>query len=183
MLCSMTPLLTADTLALLADEVESGLENPAYGDYCIQSASVLVADAAGRPDWLGIAADGAEMTPNLAPRRAVMIAEQLAKRSYLNPNAVVQEGSIGPIGGDRTIEDFARTFEFTEVEAAYLAEVKRTTGIVDTGSAGTGLWTLEMEVRPYGADWATIFLPDLDPRAAPWPVGVEGNSYGAYGVA
>jgi len=176
MLCHMTPLLTAATLAMLADEGDTP-ENLAYGDYCIQAASILVAEAAGHPDWLGVAADGTVMDPVAAPRRAVMIAEQLAKRSYLNPNAVVQEGSIGPIGGDRTIEEFARTFEFTEFEAAYLAELKAESGLV--GGTGTGLWTLEMEVRPYGVNWADVFLPDLDPRAAPWPVG---NGYGAYGV-
>jgi len=174
---AMTPLLIASTLELLADE--QPLDNPAYGDYCIQAASVLVAEAAGRPDWIGVAADGTEMVPVAAPRRAVMIAEQLAKRSYLNPEAIVAEGSIGPIGGDRTIEDFARTFEFTPVEQAYLDNIKATTGIVDTPS--TGLWVLTIENRPYDANWATIFLPDLDPRAAPWPVGTEALDGYAYG--
>jgi hypothetical protein len=175
----MTPLLNSDTLELLAEE--SPLERPEYGDYCIQAASVIVADAAGRPDWLGVAPDGSDMPVVAAPRRAVMIAEQLAKRSYINPNAVVAEGSVGPIGGDRTIEDFARTFELTEIESEYLAEVRRTTGIVDSGSGTGGLWVLQIENRPYGEDWAAIYLPDLDPRAAPWPVGI--NEYNAYGGA
>ena len=165
---------------MLADEAPE-LSNPEYGDYCIQAASVIVADAAARPDWLGVAPDGTDIGVVPAPRRAVMIAEQLAKRSYLNPNAVVAEGSVGPIGGDRTIEDFARTFELTEIEAEYLAEVKRTTGIVDAGSGTGGLWVLQIENRPYGADWATIYLPDVDPRALPWPVGTEGQDYNAYG--
>lgn len=174
---AMTPMLTAATLALLADE--SPLERPAYGDYCIQAASVLVSNAAGHPDWIGVSATGADMAPVAAPRRGVMIAEQLAKRSYMNPNAIVREGNIGPIGGDATIEDFARTFEPTPVEQAWLDEAKRTSGIVG-GSTGGGLWTLEIENRPYAADWATVYLPDLDPRADTWPVGVESESW-AYG--
>ena len=174
----MTPMLDSATLELLVDE--EPLENPAYGDYCMRNASLIVADAAGHPDWVGVAADGTDIVPVAAPRRAVMIAEQLAKRSYLNPNAVVREGSVGPIGGDQTIEEFARTFELTEVEAAYLEEVRRTTGIVPLPGATGGLWTLEIEVRPYAANWADVYLPDLDPRAAPWPVG---PGYGAYGTA
>lgn len=173
----MTPLLSAATLGLLVEEAT--LENPDYGDYCIQAASVLVADAAGHPDWIGIAPDGTTMTPVVAPRRAVMIAEQLAKRSYLNPNAVTREGNVGPIGGDTTIEDFARTFEFTPLEAAWLEDMKRRTGIVDTGASG--LWTLAIENRPYPTRWATIYLPDLDPLADTWPVGTEGVDSWAYG--
>ena len=180
MLCHMTPLLTAATLGLLADE-QPDLENAAYGTYCIQAASVLVADAAGHPDWIGVSASGGDMIPVAAPRRAVMIAEQLAKRSYLNPNAVTREGNVGPIGGDTTIEDFARTFEFTPLEAAYLAEQKALSPLVAT--TGTGLWVLNIEVRPYPQDWATIYLPDVDPRAKPWAVGNEGVDSWAYGPA
>ena len=176
----MTPLLNAETLGLLVDEPD-GLENPAYGDYCIQGASVIVADAAGHPDWIGVAPDGTAMTAVVAPRRAVMIAEQLAKRSYKNPDAIVSEGNVGPIGGDRTVEEFARTFELTEVEAAYLESVKVDTGIVGGGSPQ--LWTLEIVNRPYTPNWATIWLPDLDPMAKSWPVGTEGVDDWAYGPA
>lgn len=176
----MTPLLTPETLGLLVDEVDA-LANAAYGDYCIQAASVLVADAAGHPDWIGVASDGTSMTPVVAPRRAVMIAEQLAKRAYKNPDAIVSEGSVGPIGGDRTVEDFARTFEFTPTEAAYLEQVKLDTGLV--GTTRPALWTLEIEVRPYSPRWATIWLPDLDPMAKSWPVGTEGVDSWAYGPA
>lgn len=178
---AMTPLILASTLALLVEE-PAGLENPDYGDYCINAASVLAAQAAGRPDWLGLGPVGEAITPVPAPRLAVMYAEQLAKRAYLNPNAIVAEGGIGPLGGDRTVEDFARTFEWTPTEADYFAEVKRLTGIVDSAGS-SGLWTLEIENRPYPAAWATIYLSGVDPREKGWPVGMEGGldtfAYGA----
>lgn len=170
---AMTPLILDSTLALLVDE-PTGLENPEYGAYCINAASILAAEAAGRPDWLGLGPLGEDIAPVPAPRLAVMYAEQLAKRAYLNPNAIVSEGGIGPLGGDRTVEDFARTFEWTPSEAAYFEEVKRLTGIVDGGAGATALWTLEIENRPYPAAWATIYLNGVDPREQPWPVGTEG---------
>ena len=179
MLCSMMLLLDRETLGLLVSE--DPLVNPEFADYVIQGASVMVSDAAGRPDWLGIAADGSDIDPVAAPRRAVMIAEQLAKRSYQNPDSIITEGNIGPIGGDRKVEDFARAFEFTPVEQAYLDDINLRTGIVDNGGV-SGVWTLGFEVRPsYGVDWATIFLPELDPRAKLIPMGTEGVDGFAYG--
>lgn len=169
----MTPLLTAATLALIARE--DPLQDPNYATYCIESASWLVADETGHNDWLGLAGDGTSIPVVAAPRRAVMIAEQLAKRAYLNPDAIVQEGGVGPIGGDRTVEEFARTFEFTDAELEYLQSVAL------GKTKGGGLWTQPTENLPVGtpAD-STIYLPDLDPRAQWWPVGTEGVDDYAY---
>lgn len=171
----MTPLLSPVTLALIARE--EPLADPEYATYCIESASWLVADETGHFDWLGVAADGSSIPVVAAPRRAVMIAEQLAKRAYLNPDAIVQAGSVGPIGGDRTVEDFARTFEFTAVELEYLDSVS-----IGTARAGGGLWTMATENRPVSTALpsATIYLPDVDPRADLWPVGTEGVDDYAY---
>lgn len=166
-------------LGLLVDERPLPVDTD-RATYFINAASILVADFAGHPDWIGLDLLGVEVgTVVAAPRRAVMIAEQLAKRAYENPNAIVAEGGIGPIGGDRMVEEYARTLEPTEAEMLWLAEAKRTTGIV--GAIGAGLWTLQIEVRPSVAVGDTIWYNDLDPRAAPWPINVVGQSFGASG--
>jgi S-methylmethionine-dependent homocysteine/selenocysteine methylase len=177
MLSHMTPLFPASTLELLADE--QPLDRPAYGDYCIASASIIVANRAWRLDWIGLDANEDPVAVVAAPRQAVMIAEQLAKRAYINPDAIVAEGGIGPIGGDRTVEDFARTFELTDEEKEYLD-----TFALGRPGATTGnkLWSLRTVVRePELIGGATIWLPDLDPRAKVWPVGTTGIDEWAYG--
>ena len=64
------------------------------------------------------------------------------------------------------------------MEAEYLAAVKKSTGVV---SVPPQLWTIQMEVRPYAPNWATVWLPDLDPMAKSWPVEDEGAYGWAYG--
>ena len=111
----------------------------------IDAASLVVSSAARHPEW-----DVAT-----APSIARLIAAQLAKRTYLNPNAVAAEGSIGPIGGDRFVEDFARTLELTPVELASLE------GLWPAGaSKGGGLWTMTTEREPMTPASGTIFVPD-----------------------
>lgn len=170
MLSHMTPLFPLSTLELLARE--SPLLDEAYGEYCRESASVIVADRAAHLDWIGIASDGSQVLVVPAPRRAVMIAEQLAKRSYLNPDAIVAEGGIGPIGGDRTVEDFARTFELTEAEEIYLEAI----AVANGGGArpANTLSSIAIEVTtPLLSPETTIWVPDVDPRAEGWPIGTE----------
>lgn len=172
------PLLDLNTLGLLVDE--QPVLNPDRGMYWINGASVIVADIAGHPDWLGLDVDGANILPVAAPRRAAMIAEQLAKRAYENPNAVVAEGSLGPIGGDRMVEEYAKTLEPTEWERAYLEEIRAISGLTPTAPGGS-LWVLQMEVRPSLRSGDTVYYNDLDPRAKPWPVTVVGQDFGASG--
>lgn len=172
----MKPLFPTSTLELLVRE--NPLEDGAYGDYCIVNASVIVANRAYRLDWIGLDADELEVPVVPAPRRAVMIAEQLAKRAYQNPDAIVTEGSIGPIGGDRTVEDFARTFELTAEEKEYLD----TLALGRPGGTENQLWSLQTQVRSARiVGGATIRLPDLDARAKVWPVGTVGVDDYAYG--
>jgi hypothetical protein len=170
MLIAMTPLLTIGTLSIITrTDIELG--DP-FATWVINGASMVVADAAEHEDWLD-EIDGAPIVP--APARAILIAENLAKRTYLNPNSVIAEGSIGPIGGDRYVEDFARAFELTAYEREVL-------GALAGGSSSSvgGLWTQATENRP-GLDVdPTIYLPDLDERAGSWPVGTDGVDNYAY---
>jgi len=175
MLGHMTPLFPASTLEMLVRE--QPLDDAAYGDYCIVNASVIVANRAYRLDWVGLDADELDVPVIPAPRRAVMIAEQLAKRAYQNPDAIVAEGGIGPIGGDRTVEDFARTFELTDEEKEYLD----TMALGRPGGAENQLWTIRTQVRePALVGGATLWIADLDPRAKVWPVGTDGVDNYAY---
>lgn len=96
----------------------------------LAAASLIVRDVARQPLWTQVD----------APPMAKLITVQLAKRTYLNPNAVVSEGSIGPIGGDRFLEDFVRTLELTAVEIAQL-EAMRPTGETGVAKTTSGLWS------------------------------------------
>src|SRR5690349_9781314 len=122
----MQPLFPLETLELLAKE--QPLADVPYGEYCRSAASIIVANRSLSYGWIGLDANELDAPVVPAPRHAVMIAEQLAKRAYTNPDAIVASGSIGPIGGDRTVEDFARTFELTPAEAAYLDGIAELNG-------------------------------------------------------
>lgn len=67
------------------------------------------------PEWT------LETGPGHAPIDVQMVALQVIKRSYENPGRVVQEGSIGPIGGNRVDDVQALFMDFTESERATLA--------------------------------------------------------------
>lgn len=66
------------------------------------------------PEW---SLDGADDTV-VAPIDVQMVALQVIKRSYENPGQVLQEGSIGPLGGDRVADVQALFMDFTERERA-----------------------------------------------------------------
>lgn len=121
-------LVTVDELAIWT-QTEIAADDFA-ANAILAAASLIVRTEAEQPLWT--AAD--------APPMAKLITVQLAKRTYLNPNAVISEGSIGPIGGDRFLEDFVRTLELTSVEIAQLRAMRPDT---TSGVAGhtRGLWS------------------------------------------
>lgn len=143
------PLLTIAELAVWA-RTEIPADDP-FALVVIDAASLKVREAAKQPDW----------TAATVPATARLIAIQLAKRTYLNPDAVIAEGGIGPIGGDRYIEDFARTLELTDLERADLEALAP-----NAATGGNGLWVQPMtrgdiettETAYYfdnsGSDWA-----------------------------
>jgi hypothetical protein len=169
MLWPMTPMLTLATLVILAREPIEEAEDVAFATWVIESASLTVADEAGHLDWID------SVAPVAANPRAILIAQGLAKRTYRNHEAIVAEGGVGPIGGDRFVEDYARTLELTEVEREVLQAMRP-----DGGSNGNSLFVQTTENIPNPISNATIYLPDLDPRAQAWPVGTEGVDDWAY---
>jgi hypothetical protein len=51
-----------------------------------------------------------------APFDVRMVVLQVCKRAYENPKQIVQEGGVGPIGGDRVLDVAALLFSLTETE-------------------------------------------------------------------
>jgi len=68
------------------------------------------------PEWTLVAG------PGLAPVDVRMVVLQVCKRTYENPRQVVQEGNIGPIGGDRVLDVAAMLMELSEYERATITK-------------------------------------------------------------
>lgn len=102
-------LLTLGDLGIWVRETISGTDE--FAITVVNAASLVVVEAAGHPEW----------TLGTAPPRARLIAQLLAKRTYLNPDAVVRS-SVGPLG-ESIVEDFARTLELTPAERLELEEL------------------------------------------------------------
>jgi hypothetical protein len=78
-----------------------------------------------------------------------MLALKVIRRTYSNPDQVIQEGNLGPIGGDRVADDAAMLFELTDTERRVLTKYN------DDGDPEEGgqLW-----IQPIGQeqDLATV---------------------------
>lgn len=76
----------------------------------VLAASDKVRSAASQPTW-DIAT---------APTRARQIASHLAARSFTNFESIATDGALGPLGGDRRVEELARALHLTAAEEAEL---------------------------------------------------------------
>ncbi len=106
-------------------------ERQPFASMIIDLTSSLVQDTAGHEEW----------TTETVPFRAKMIALLVAKRSYQNPDGVIVEGAIGPIGGDRVTDLQAAGLYLTETEEATLI------GFRGDGTAATDpnrMWVLQV---------------------------------------
>lgn len=135
-------LLTIGELEVLVREPVDPAD--AFALWNIDAASLIVSDTAGHPEWT-IAGETA------APARARVIAQQLAKRAYLNPEAE-RSFNTGPIGAV-TVEDYARTLELTPAELEYLLAIKAES-VIDT-SDGL-IFVLSTHNRPVGVQRAVV---------------------------
>lgn len=84
-----------------------------------------------------------------APIDVRMLALKVIRRTYTNVDQVVQEGGIGPIGGDRVVEDAAKMFDLTEAERRVITKYN------DDGDPEEGgqLW-----IQPIGGDDSATLL-------------------------
>lgn len=106
------------------------------------------------------------------PFNVKLVVLKVCRRSYQNPGEVVQEGNIGPIGGDRLRDEAALGFELTETERATFTKYNPA-GDPEVGDTGS-LWvqpiyggedTLLQTSPLYVGDNQQINLEDsADPR-------------------
>lgn len=120
----MADLLTPATLARWTQNDEAEVTADPFALDLIDKVSELVCFLGGHdgtlfdangdliPEW-NITAN-----PGLAPIDVQMVVLQVCKRSYENPGQVVQEGNIGPIGGDRVADTQALFLELSDSERA-----------------------------------------------------------------
>lgn len=122
-------LITPRELALWTGNEPDAVEADPFAAEVMSKVSDLVRFVAGHPEWI-YAGD-----PTLvAPFDVKMLVLKIAKRSYENPGQVVQEGSVGPIGGDRVLDIQAMLFELSETERKILTKYNPD-GDVDGGTA------------------------------------------------
>lgn len=141
----MAALLTPQTLARWTQSDEAEVVADPFALDLIEKVSQLICfvgghdgskvDALGEPvaEW---SLDGANGTV-VAPIDVQMVALQVIKRSYENPGQVIQEGSIGPLGGDRVADVQALFMDFTEAERRTLAKYNIDGDPTDQEGAGT----------------------------------------------
>lgn len=125
---AMAELLSTATLAKWTQSDEDEVGDDEFAIDLIEKASQLLCFIGGH-DGLTLDANGdllpewsLEPGAGYAPIDVQMVALQMIKRSYENPGRVVQEGSIGPIGGDRVAEVQALFMDLTESERATVAK-------------------------------------------------------------
>jgi len=78
-----------------------------------------------------------------APIDVRMLALKVIRRTYTNTDQVIQEGNLGPIGGDRVSDDAALLFTLTDTERRVLTKYN---GAGDPEEGGQ-LW-----IQPIGSD-------------------------------
>lgn len=150
MLGSMDPWITVAELAVWVREpIPPGDE---FAQMVIKAATIKVSDACdmATPFHAGNAPDSLRV-----------IVGQVAKRAYKNPDQIVQDGSIGPIGGDRYAQAYAAGLSLTEEEEAEVQRIARRS----SGRTGKGIKILGFRVPHHGTYGRTgTYVPD---RPAP----------------
>jgi hypothetical protein len=124
----MADLLTTATLAKWTQNDPAEVAADEFAVDLIDKVSQLICwigghdgntlDAAGDPvpEWT------LDAGPDQAPIDVQMVALQVIKRSYENPEQIIQAGNIGPLGGDRHADVYALFADFTEAERATIAK-------------------------------------------------------------
>jgi hypothetical protein len=109
-------LLTTQTLARWTQNDPDEVAVDPFATDLIQKLSDLICFIGGHPEW------SLEVGVDQAPVDVQMVMLQVAKRSYENPEQVLQDGAIGPIGGDRYADQHALFMDFTDAERATIAK-------------------------------------------------------------
>jgi hypothetical protein len=153
-------LLTVADLRTWTRDASIADDDP-FAGAVIEGVSLLVSETANHPEW-----DAATV-----PARAKLIACLVAKRNYLNPDAV-RSTSVGPVS-EQTLDDFVRTMELTEAETSALQAMAGDGG---TPGSSSDLWLLptgkpsETDVPFYLPDWpkGSLIGPFATPDEVEW---------------
>lgn len=156
----MANLVSVAQLEVATQNTPGSLVDDAFVAWVLEEASGLVCDTAHHPEW--------EDDITLAPRTAKRICLLVAKRTYENPGAVVVEGGVGPIGGDRVLDTQAMGLMLTEAEEEELVDLRG-----GPGNDPNGLW-----IQPINDGTATDRTAYLfDSSGSDWAI-----PYGDYGT-
>lgn len=144
----MADLLTTNELALWTQREPTVVESDPFAAEVIDKVSQLACFLGGH-DGTHFLADGVTVIPewnnvegnaDRAPFDVRMVVLQVAKRCYSNPDQVVAEGGVGPIGGDRVLDAAALLLSLTDSERSTLTKYN------DDGDpdGADDLWTLRI---------------------------------------
>lgn len=146
----MADLLTTEALATWTQKDPGDVAADPFAEEVISSVSAYLCFLGGH-DGTQVAEDGItpipewtyEPGPDQAPMDVRMLALKVIRRTYTNPDQVVQEGNVGPIGGDRVADDATALFNLTENERRVVTKYN------DEGDPEEGgqLW-----IQPIGSD-------------------------------
>jgi hypothetical protein len=124
----MADLMTLDTLARWTQRDVGEVYGDPFAADLVDKVSQLVCFIGGHdgsktdvngdpvPEWDLVSGS------TQAPIDVQMVVLQVCKRSYENPGQVIQEGNIGPIGGDRVADVQALFLDLTDSERATIAK-------------------------------------------------------------
>lgn len=138
----MADLITPRELALWTQNDPMVVEVDDFAIEVMDKVSQLARFLGGHPEW--VYAD--LVNPLLvAPFDVKMVVLKICKRIYENPGQVVQEGSVGPLGGDRVLDIAAMLLDLTEAERATLTKYN-TAG--DPDNSGAELYVIRTSRGP-----------------------------------
>jgi hypothetical protein len=146
----MADLITAQELATWTENELADIEADPLAAEVMSKVSDLARFLGGQPLW--------DLVPGetMAPFDVRLVVLVVAKRCYENPKQVVQEGSIGPIGGDRVLDVAAMLMELTESERATLTKYNPDG---DPDNAG-GLYVIATTPRAGTTAETVLYVPD-----------------------
>ena len=128
----MADLITPAELALWTRTDLATVEADPLADEVMSKVSDLARFLGGHPEWTY--GEGPETE---APFDVRMLVLKICKRTYSNLEQVVQEGNVGPIGGDRVLDVAALLTDLTETERKTLTKYNEAG---DPDEIATELW-------------------------------------------
>lgn len=164
----MDPLFTAAELDVWV-RGEVVVDTDPFAQAIIGAASLKLREECAHWDW----------TAATVPATPKLIALQLAKRAFENDRGIIAEGNTGPIGGDRFLEDYARTLQFLPEEREQL-QAYGGPGATADGTGGGQLWvqptwggtagdrTIYAFAQSLNGDVSDQAIPILDPTKDTW---------------